>query len=547
MTLHQDRKIWGWGLSTYCVPPPLLDVARAFLSARLGQELPPPRPVPTLDTLTMPPPLRPIPHELADLATTDRFERALHTYGKSFRDVVRALTGDFAGAPDWVAFPRSEADLVRILALADREHVAVIPFGGGSSVVGGITADAATRAHYSAVLSLDLGHLNQLLEVDRESRCVRVQAGTYGPALEQQLRPHRYTLRHYPQSFEFSTVGGWIATRAGGHFATLYTHIDDLLQSLRMVTPQGIVQTRRLPGNGAGPEPNRLLLGSEGALGVISEAWLRVQDLPRFRASCVVRFPSFAAGAAACQRLSQSGLYPANARLIERDEALFMGAGDGETHILVLGFESALESQKDKLHSALSLCTALGGQPGRPKVRDEDHADPAASDEAAEQWKQSFVRAPYLRDELCRLGLLCETFETCTTWANFPRLDAAVRAAAQAVLDAECGGGVLTCRFTHLYPDGPAPYYTVIGLPRPCQQLAAWDAVKAAVSQALIDCGATITHHHAVGKDHRRFYERQIGPLSLQMLRAAKRAVDPFGIMNPGTLLPALCSTKEKN
>ncbi len=534
-TFSLDRKLWGWGSALYQVPAPLLDLARAFLSVRLCCHIPHAMPVPTLDSIRMPNPRRAIPHDLAALVTTDRYHRATHTYGKAYRDVVRALDGDFSPAPDFVAYPQNEADIERILRIARREHWAVIPYGGGSSVVGGIEPDAATRNRFSAVLSLDLCALDQLLQVDRASRCARIQAGAYGPSIEQQLKPHGYTLRHFPQSFEFSTLGGWIATRAGGHFATLYTHIDDLVESLRMVTPQGTLETRRLPGNGAGPQQERLLCGSEGAFGVISEAWLRVQELPQHRASCIVRFPSFALGAQACRALSQSGLFPANARLIEADEALFMGIGDGTQHLLLLGFESAQFSQQDKLQAAVALCSQAGGTAGRAKIRS---GDSELEDDTAAQWKQSFVRAPYLRDELCRMGLLCETFETCTTWSHFPKLDEAVRAAAQTALAATCGTGLVTCRFTHLYPDGPAPYYTVIAQGTPGQQVAQWDAIKAAVSTALVENGATITHHHAVGKDHRSYYLRQGDPLAIAMLRAAKTAVDPTGIMNPGTLLP---------
>lgn len=534
-TFSQDRKLWGWGLASYQVPQPLLDLARAFLSAKLGCHVGEGIAVPQLDGIRMPDTRRAVPSDLSDLVTTERYHRATHTYGKSFRDVIRALDGDFSPAPDFVAYPQTEEDIERILRVARRELLAVIPFGGGSSVVGGIEADSTTRDRYSAVLSLDMCALDRLLEVDRTSRCARIQAGAYGPRIEEQLRPHGYTLRHFPQSFEFSTLGGWIATRAGGHFATLYTHIDDLVESLRMVTPQGIVQTRRLPGNGAGPQQDRLLLGSEGVFGVISEAWLRVQDLPRHRASCTVRFSTFASGVDACRALSQSGLFPANARLIEAEEALFMGAGDGTQHILVLGFESAQFSQEDKLRTAVAICEQAGGKPGRLSVRSESGEK---ADDAAEQWKQSFVRAPYLRDELCRMGLICETLETCTTWSNFAQLDQAVRAAAHEALSRVCGTGLVTCRFTHLYPDGPAPYYTIIAPGVPGRQVSQWDEIKAAVSQALIDQGATITHHHAVGKDHRRFFARQGDILAQAMLRAAKTAVDPTGIMNPGTLLP---------
>jgi len=537
MMFSTQRKFWGWGVESFALPPPLLDLARAFLSARLGRPLPEARPIPTLASIQIPD-AKPIPTELASFATNERFDRAAHTYGKAFRDVVRALDGDFSIAPDFVAYPKDEDDIAHVLRIATREHIAVIPFGGGSSVVGGIEPDAALRDQFSAVLSLDLCCMDRVLEVDSVSCAARIQAGVYGPSLEKQLRPFGVTLRHYPQSFEFSTLGGWIATRAGGHFATLYTHIDDLVESLRMVTPCGVVQTRRLPGNGAGPEQNRLLLGSEGAFGVLSEAWVRVQRLPKHRAHCTVRFPSFSSGVGACRALAQSGLFPANARLVERDEAFFMGAGDGESDVLLLGFESADFSQEDKLKQAVSIAQHAGGTAGRLTIRCDSQDPGNTYDEAADLWKQSFLRAPYLRDELIRMGLIAETFETCTTWDRFSTLDAAVRAAAQTALQRACGGGLLTCRFTHLYPDGPAPYYTVIALPPPGRLLSAWDSVKCAVSQAIVDQGATITHHHAVGKHHREHFIKQTDPAALAILAAVKHAVDPTHIMNPGTLLP---------
>jgi alkyldihydroxyacetonephosphate synthase len=538
MTFDTDRKIWGWGVSRVEVAPEMLALARGFLGMRFGVELPAPRPVPTLGEIDIPEPAISAPAALADLATEARYDRAVHTHGKAFRDVVRALDGDFTGAPDLVAYPRDEADVARVLGWASEAHVAVIPFGGGSSVVGGIEPDRGSRERYRGVLTLDLCRLDRVLELDRVSRAARVQAGAYGPALEAQLKPHGLTLRHFPQSFEFSTVGGWIATRAGGHYATLYTHVDDFVESVRMLSPAGVMQTRRLPGNGAGPQEERLVLGSEGALGVITEAWLRLQELPRFRARCTVRFESFAAGVEACRGLAQSALFPANARLIEAEEAMFMGAGDGQSHVLVLAFESASVAQGERLRAALAICEGAGGKPGRSAIQDAPGEGASGADDGADAWKQAFLRAPYLRDELVRMGCISETFETCTTWSNFAALDRAVRAAAAAALEEHCGAGLVTCRFTHLYPDGPAPYYTVIAPCRPGAQLASWDAIKHAVSTALVEHGATITHHHAVGKDHRPYYLAQSAPLALAMLRAAKAAVDPGAIMNPGTLLP---------
>src|SRR5881392_1180968 len=270
---------------------------------------------PKIDELELPAPRLEPPASLASLCTTDPAERAGHTYGKSFRDIVRAFRRDFAHPPDVVAAPRTEADVADVLDWCAEVGAAAIPYGGGSSVVGGVECDVGDT--YRGAVSVDLRHLDQVLDIDRASRAARVQAGVYGPALEDQLRPHGLTLRHFPQSFECSTLGGWIATRSGGHYATLYTHIDDFVESLRVVTPRGVVESRRLPGSGAGPSPDRLFLGSEGILGIITEAWMRVQDRPTFRASASVLFPTFADGVAAVRAVAQAGLFPSNCRLLD--------------------------------------------------------------------------------------------------------------------------------------------------------------------------------------------------------------------------------------
>src|SRR5262249_31943226 len=279
------------------------------------------------------------PARLVSRCSTTAFDRAAHTYGKSFRDVVRGFRREYPNPPDVVAFPRDEAEIFALLEWCATEHIAAVPYGGAASRGGG--GEPPSDDPHRGAVSIDLQHLDGVLEIDRASRAARIQAGILGPALEERLRPHGLTLRHFPQSFEFSSLGGWIATRSGGHFATLYTHIDDFVESLRVVTPAGIVASRRLPGSGAGPSPDRLFLGSEGILGVITEAWVRLQDRPRLRASAAVRFGDFAAGAAAVRALSQTGLYPSNCRLLDPGEALVAGAGSGAEAVLVLGFESA--------------------------------------------------------------------------------------------------------------------------------------------------------------------------------------------------------------
>ncbi len=360
----------------------------------------------------------------------------------------------------------------------------------------------------------------------------------YGPALEDQLRPHGLTLRHFPQSFEFSTLGGWLATRSGGHYATLHTHIDDFVESIRAVTPHGIWESRRLPGSGAGPSPDRVLLGSEGILGIITEAWMRLQDRPTFRASATARFADFGTAVDAARAVAQAGLYPSNCRLLDPTEARVSGTDASGDAILLLAFESA-DHPLDAWIARAVECV----RDHDARIDDDAIVVRAASGAgerqgAAGNWRNAFVRAPYSRDSLVALGMISETFETACTWDAFDALHqdvtASVRAAAE---DAGAGAAVVTCRFTHVYPDGPAPYFTVLALGREPDQLGQWSAIKDAAGQALLRHGGTITHHHAVGRDHRPWYDAQRPEPFAAALRAAKKAVDPAGILNPGVLI----------
>jgi alkyldihydroxyacetonephosphate synthase len=371
------------------------------------------------------------------------------------------------------------------------------------------------------------------MEVDPVSLSARIQAGATGPGLEEQLGEHGLTLRHFPQSFEFSTLGGWIATRAGGHFATLYTHIDDLVESVRALTPIGAWESRRLPGSGAGVSPDRMLIGSEGTLGVITEAWVRVRRRPVHRASTPVRFAEFAAGVEAVRALSQSGLYPTNCRLLDAREAVLTDAGDGSHALLVLGFESSEHEVVRAMTTALECCADYGGtwiEPTRRGARD-------ASADAVRSWREAFLRAPYLRDVFIAIGVLSETFETAITWDRFPGFHERVVEDVSTAVREVCGAGSVTCRFTHVYPDGPAPYYTILAPARRGAELEQWAQIKRAASEAVIESGGTITHHHAVGREHRPWYDRQRPEPFAAALRAAKAAVDPRGALNPGVLI----------
>jgi alkyldihydroxyacetonephosphate synthase len=525
---ERRRSWWGWGWEDQALDADQLGALARAVAASLGRDDLEPAPAPVLDDIELPAPRVRAPVSLAPICSDARYERAAHTYGKSFRDVVRAYHGDLEHPPDVVARPRTEQDVIDLLGWCGEASLAAVPYGGGSSVVGGIECDADDA--FGGVVSIDLGLLDRVLDIDPVSRAARIQAGTLGPALEDQLRPHGYTLRHFPQSFEHSSLGGWLATRSGGHYATNYTHIDDLVESVRAVTPAGVIETRRLPGSGAGPSPDRLLLGSEGILGVITEAWMRIQDRPRYKASAGVRFGSLGAGVAAARAVAQAGLFPSNCRLLDQGEAATSaGISDG-TALLVLGFESADHPLEPWISRAVECCADHGGS-----VPDGIRA--SSTEGAAGTWRSAFLRAPYGRDAIVALGCIAETFETAVTWAGFEALHADVTETVTSALEKVCGGGTVTCRFTHVYPDGPAPYFTVLAPSHHGDQIAQWQEVKAAASDAVLAHGGTITHHHAVGRDHRPWYDRQRPEPFAAALRAAKGALDPAWILNPGVLV----------
>jgi alkyldihydroxyacetonephosphate synthase len=521
-------KFWGWGTEGNGLDEAEQQAVIGFYRERLGLGEASPSPPPGIDEIELRAPRLTAPPNLAGICSTAPYDRLLHTYGKSYPEAVRVFSRDFANAPDVVARPRSEAEVTAIMDWAAEEDAALIPFGGGSSVVGGV--EPAVGDAYAGTISLDLKGLDRIMEVDRQSRAARIQGGILGPALERELRPHGLTLRHFPQSFEYSTLGGWIATRSGGHFATLYTHIDDLVESLRAVTPAGTIETRRLPGSGAGPSPDRMFIGSEGALGVITEAWVRLQDRPTHRAGAAIAFADLEAGATAVRAVGQAGLYPSNLRLLDPEEARINRAGDGAFALLVLSFESADHPLDAWQARALELA--------------RDHGGSVLGDMSfAEAWRQAFIRMPYQREILVPLGALADTFETAITWDRFDAFHAHVKRATEAaIVEATGRSGIVTCRFTHVYPDGPAPYFTFHAIGRKDALLQQWRHVKDKASDAVIEAGGTITHHHAVGRDHMPWYQRQRPALFGEALAAAKRTLDPAGIMNPGVLLSAPAS-----
>jgi alkyldihydroxyacetonephosphate synthase len=439
---------------------------------------------------------------------------------------------DFANPPDVVAYPHDETDLKALLDWCGENDLAAIPFGGGSSVVGGVNPPSNDR--YQGTVTIDLKHFSRVLDVDKESQAARIQAGVLGPELERQLKPTGLTLRFFLQAWEFSSLGGWIATRAAGHYATVYTQIDDHIESLRVVTPAGLVETRRLPISGAGPNPDRLFLGSEGTLGVITEAWVRLHKRPTFRLATTVHFGDYEKAVAAVRAISQAGLYPANCRLIERDEAEFTEAGDGTHDVLLLTFESADHALEPWMNRALEICGDYSGEWDRAALTQEA----AQRQGAAGNWRDKFLRGPYLREHAVARGVMRDTVESCITWDRYIEFQEHVKKATlQAIREVTGRAGSCTVRFTHLYPDGPAPYFTWHALGDKARLVDQFWAIKSAASEAMVNAGGTITHHHALGRDHRTWYDRERPQLFADVLRAAKQQLDPHQVLNPGILI----------
>ena len=523
------RSLWLFGLES---DQPTLEQRQeraSDVSKRLGRVIEAPQ-IPTADELVLSDPKISPPDALSEFCFQDNYERALHANCGGRQSFV--YTG-VPNPPDIVAHPRTNSELEAILEWCDGQNYIAIPYGGGSSVVDGITPPIDSDR---PVVTIDMDQFDQVLEVDPVSRSALIQAGVYGPHLEDQLRPHGYTLRHFPQSFAGSTLGGWIVTRAGGHYATNNTHIDDFVENVKMLSPRGWIETRRLPGDGAGPQPERLILGSEGILGLVTEAWMKIQDRPKFRATAGVLFSSWREGYEATRAIVQAKLWPANLRLLDAELGKDSAGLDGSQTLLIIGFEHATISQRDPMTLAIEIARSTGGLIEEQDILiDDGNGEPTGRGGAVGAWRDAFIPRGGGLD--AGLGFLGGTVETAITWDKWPEFDEFVRAEMNKALVEICGGGTLNCRFTHVYVDGPAPYYTFAGAFPGDDPVAQSIAFKEAASDAIIKAGGTITHHHAVGRMHRKWYDQQRPDLFGDMIRAAKHAVDPKGILNPGVLI----------
>ena len=528
-------KHWGWGYEDDPeTPPQLIKSIESYFGKFFGVRHFNTLSVPDLAAAKMRRSRLAIPERLESICTDNHTERARHTIGRSFLDYVDIFDNAYRNPPDVVAFVRDERDIVEVLEWAQKVNAAVIPFGGGTSVTGGVEPDVGER--FDAVISLDTTLLNKVLEVDEVSECARIQAGAFGPDLEAQLKPKGYSLRHYPQSFQHSTLGGWISTRSGGHFATLYTHIDDFVENMRVVSPSGTIETRRMPGDGAGPDPDRLFMGAEGSLGIITEAWMRIHKRAGHRSSIAVFFDDFLQGCEAVRVIAQAGLYPSNLRIIDAEEARVNFVSDKGKHILFLAFESADHPVAPWMDRALEICADYGGEFDRSVLTEPD------SHRKAEQgrWRDIFLETSFYREITTPREIIYGTVETSITWDRFPDLyNRVMEVTAEAMREATGRAGSLSCRFVYVYPDGPVPYWSFYCLGNHGDMKQQWEHVKKAATDEFLDHGGSTTHHTSIGRDHMKWLNQQTDGLYREVLQGVKTNLDPNWILNPGVIIPA--------
>ena len=529
----KERKFWGWGYEDELLSEEEENNIDKRIAETFQLDSVKRIDIPKAEQIELPKSRINPPKSLGSIFSKNQLERLNHSYGKSFPDSARSILGLFPSPPDLIAYPNSEQEITEILDWASSNDIAVIPYGGGSSVCGGVETDVG--GDYAGVISLDMKNLNQIIEIDKDSRTASIQGGILGPELESKLKEYDLTMRHYPQSFEFSTLGGWIATRSGGHYATLYTHIDDFVESLKMITPSGLFETRRLPGSGAGPSPDRFAIGSEGIMGIITEASMRLQDRPTYRSSATVEFQDYEDALNALRQISQSGLFPSNCRVLDSNEALLNGAGNGTEHLLILSFESADHDKSMALGRALEISKDNNGL-FEPQSKNKEDAHRSGS---SGSWRSSFIKAPYLRESFTRRGIIQDTFETSITWDRGFEFIEDIKAETTKAIELITGKpSLVTCRITHSYPDGLAPYFTFGAYATPKTMIDIWKEIKLATNEICNSMGGTVTHHHAVGRDHRpNGYDKQRPELFSKVLISAKSTLDPKGVMNPGVLI----------
>ncbi|MFJ3233902.1 FAD-binding oxidoreductase [Streptomyces sp. NPDC086787] len=525
--------LWsGWGDPAKAAPLP--ETVTGLLRDLLGVK---PRDAEPLQLEEIPVPATPLDEAvLQDLSAavggdehvrTDAETRVRHTRGKSTPDLLKIRTGDVADTPAAVVLPADHDQVLALLLTCARHGLTAVPFGGGTSVVGGLAP-----ARRGPLVAIDLRRLNRLVDVDPVSRTATLQAGLRAPEAERLLAEHGFTLGHFPQSFEWATIGGFAAARSSGQASAGYGRFDDMVLGLTLATPEGTIDVGRAPRSAAGPDLRQLILGSEGAFGVITSVTVRVRPQPATRVYEGWRFASFEEGAAALRRLAQDGPRPTVLRLSDETETLIGLAqpdaigSDGAQNAgcqAIVGFEGTEEDTARQRELASAVLRECGGT--------------HAGTEPGERWAHGRYSAPYLRDALLDAGAFAETLETAAFWSRIPELYDQVRTALTTTLTEAGTPPLVMCHISHVYENGASLYFTVVSA-QGDDPVAHWAPAKEAANEAILAAGGTISHHHGVGTDHRDWYVREVGTLGVEALRAVKRRLDPDQVLNPGVLLP---------
>lgn len=546
-------KWWGWGEPSKTYPLEHRPGFWPFLISKIGAPAGTPVPRANLDQIRIPPPRIParVLEALAAAVGAEHLSlshnvRIAHAYGRGYQDLIRLRQGEVPRPPDAVVFPSSEEAVVRLLCIAGSEGLAVIPFGGGTSVVGGVEASDGDQP----VLCVDLRGMNRLVGADPAGLVATAEAGILGPALEASLGAHGLTLGHFPQSFEFSTLGGWIATRSAGYASTGHGKIEAMVVALRVVTPRGIIATRVVPASASGPDLNALFAGSEGTLGIISQATLRVRPLPAKKDYRAWLFRGFPDGLSAVRAMLQEGPVPTTVRLSDAPET--------EAHLAMRerrpGWPSRAQEWagmrmiRARGFAAGRMCLAIIGVEGSAVATSQSWhglrrvparcgAFPLGSG-PARAWYRDRFELPYLRDELMDAGIMVDTLETAAPWDRLLSLHAHVADALHDALTSFGTSPIVLCHISHAYPTGASLYFTFIAHQAPGREMEQWQAAKRAATDAIMAGGGTLSHHHGIGMVHQAWMHEEHGKDGLQTVRAIKTALDPDGIMNLGKLVP---------
>ena len=556
MSIDHSKLRWnGWGLAAHANGAEPNEQMWAWLAGELGMPSLLATPARPLEEITLPASrLERDEHDGlvtilgADRVHNDDFARAFHARGRSYHDLLHLRAGDLSTAPDAVVCPRGSEEVLAVLMLADARNIAVVPYGGGTSVVGGITA---AKGLHKAVITLDLSGMERLVDVDAISGTATAEAGISGPAFEKALAAKGVTLGHYPQSFEFSTLGGWISHRGAGQQSARYGKAEDWLIAAKLVTPRGVIATEDFPASAAGPRLTDLVIGAEGTFGIVTEAIVRVRPVPAVRHYSGYLFRDFESGSAAIREAVQARLPVAMLRLSDAAETGFYRAYsrvgkraglsgwlsqrylglrgfDGSANAMIAGFEGDAETVAYAKTRFAAIAKRLGAI--------------AIGRGAGRRWYEGRFHGPYLRDPLMDRGVGVDTLETATSWSKLDRLYAATRAALEIAIRETAprpgAHGIVMCHISHAYPDGASLYFTYI-FPRALDgEIAQWQAIKKSATDAIVAHGGTISHHHGVGEDHLPWMTQEKGKLGIEVLRAIKHTLDPHGILNPGKLIP---------